>query len=152
MKTVHLPSRQVLGIALRTTNENRASASEIPPHKERFTSEGIYDQIPHKTTGDILGFYTDYESDFTKPYTLIYGCEVSTVDKIPEGLTLAIAPASKYAVYEINGEFPESLLQTWGEIWESDLKRTYTADFEVYPVDFDPINNPKMQLYISIKS
>lgn len=142
---------QVMGIALRTTNEDWQSAKDIPPFWGRFYYEEISKKIPNKKTGEVLGFYCEYEKDHTRPYTLVAGCEVTNVGEIPEGLVVKQAPASKYAVFKIKGPFPHKLMEAWQWIWEGHLNRTYTGDFELYPIDFHPETNPNLTLYIAIE-
>ncbi len=144
----HQPAKFFIGLELRT--HNGECSSTMPAHKERFFKENIYEKIPNKSTGDILALYTDYEGDYTKPYSWILGCEVSTLDTIPEGLVGKVIPESQYAVFTTQGEFPQGLVSVWKAVWELPLSRLYTSDFEVYRSDFDPIHQPQVQVYIAI--
>jgi predicted transcriptional regulator YdeE len=98
-----------IGLPLRTNNEECSLA--MPAHKERFFKEKILERIPNKSNNQILALYTDYEGDYTKPYSWILGCEVSTLDEVPEGLVGKVIPPSKYAVFTTKGMFPQGLLQ-----------------------------------------
>lgn len=138
-----------IGLPLRTNNEECSLA--MPAHKERFFKENTLERIPNKINGHVLAVYTDYEGDYSKPYTWILGCEVSTLDKVPEGLVGKVISPSKYAVFTTQGMFPQGLIAAWQEIWKSDLHRSYTTDFEVYRSDFDPQNNPEVKVYIAIE-
>lgn len=142
---------QVMGIELQTTNENWQSAQDIPPFWGRFYREGIQAMIPNQKTGEVLGLYCDYEKDHTKPYTLVAGCEVTVVGDIPNGLVVKQIPAAKYAVFEVIGKFPDKMMEVWEWIWAGNLRRTYTGDFELYPLGFDPESNSDLLLYIAIK-
>lgn len=144
---VKQPQKLVVGIAIRTNNQE--CRETIPALTNKFYQEGIPAKIPHKVNDDILAIYTDYEGDFTKPYTYILGCEVSSFDQAPPGLVKKTIPASRYTVFESKGPFPESLGQAWQSIWTSNLARAYTTDFEVYPPDFHPQNNPAVKIYIA---
>jgi predicted transcriptional regulator YdeE len=138
----------IVGIAIETNNQE---ASETLPNLwKKFMQEKIFDKISNKTNNYIYAVYTDYQGDYTKPYTYIIGCEVSSFDNISKGLVTKVIPASKYAVYSSDGQYPESLLSTWQKIWKSGLKRAYKTDLEIYPPDFHPINNPKVKVYISL--
>lgn len=138
-----------IGLALRTNNEECSVA--MPAHKARFFQENTLSKIPHKINGNILALYTDYEGDYTKPYTWILGCEVSSLEEVPEGLVGKVIPASTYAVFTTEGKFPQGLIAAWQEIWKANLPRSYTSDFEVYPSDFDPERNPQVKVYIAVK-
>jgi predicted transcriptional regulator YdeE len=138
-----------IGLELRTNNEECSLA--MPAHKDRFFKENILSKIPNKIDGNILALYTDYEGDYTKPYSWILGCEVSSLDEVPEGLIGKVIPESKYAVFTTQGEFPHGLVAVWQDIWKSGLQRLYTSDFEVYQRDFDPQRNPEVKVYIAME-
>lgn len=137
-----------IGLALRTNNAECSLA--MPAHKERFFKEDVLAKIPNKLNGDILALYTDYEGDYTKPYSWILGCEVSNLDQVPPGLVGKVIPASKYAVFTTQGAFPQGLISAWHTVWKSNLPRSYTSDFEVYRHNFDPTHNPEVKVYIAI--
>ncbi len=137
-----------IGLELRTNNEDCSSA--MPSHKEKFFRENILAKIPNKINGNILALYTNYEGDYTKPYSWILGCEVSSLDEVPEGLVGKVIPESTYAVFTTQGGFPQGLIAAWQAVWKSDLHRSYTSDFEVYRSDFDPQKNPQVKVYIAI--
>lgn len=138
-----------IGFELRT--DNQKCSLEMPVHKDRFFNENILAKIPNKINGNILAVYTDYEGDYTQPYSWILGAEVSSLDEIPAGLVGKVIPESKYAVFTTRGEFPQGLVAAWQAIWQSDLSRSYTTDFELYSSDFDPQRNPEVKVYIAIK-
>lgn len=148
--TEHQKEKFFIGLELRTNNEECALA--MPAHKDRFFKENILLKISNKINGNILALYTDYEGDETKPYSWILGCEVSSLEQVPEGLVGKVIPESNYAVFTTQGEFPQGLIAAWQEIWKSNLSRTYTNDFEVYRSDFDPQQNPEVKVYIAIEN
>ena len=138
-----------IGLKLRT--DNQKCSLEMPAHKERFFNQNILARIPNKVNGNILAVYTDYEGDYTQPYSWILGAEVSSLDEIPAGLVGKVIPESKYAVFTTKGEFPQGLIAAWQAIWQSNLSRSYTADFELYSSDFDPQRHPDVKVFIAIK-
>lgn len=138
-----------IGLELRTNNEECSSA--MPRHKEKFFSENIPAKIPNRVDGNIFALYTDYEGDYTKPYSWILGCEVSSLDQIPPGLVGKVIPKSKYAVFTTQGEFPQGLISVWQTIWTLNLPRSYTSDFEVYYSNFHPQKNPQVKVYIAVE-
>ena len=138
-----------IGLELRTNNEECSLA--MPAHKEKFVKENILAKIPNKINDIIFALYTDYEGDYTKPYSWILGCEVSSLDEVPEGLVGKMIPESNYAVFTTQGEFPQGLIAAWQAVWNSNLDRSYTSDFELYPSNFDPQKNPEVKVYIAIE-
>lgn len=138
-----------IGLELRTNNEECSSA--MPAHKERFFREDVLSKIPNRINGDILALYTDYEGDFTKPYSWILGCEVASLDGVPAGLVGKEIPEARYAVFTTQGEFPQGLIGAWQAVWKSNLPRSYTSDFEVYRSSFNPQSDPEVKIYIAIQ-
>ena len=147
MKTYTLEKQNqkfFIGFLLRTSNQEMASTAAA--HWEKFHKESILDQIPNKTNNHILALYTDYEGDYTKPFSYLIGCEVSTLATVPPGLTGKVIPVSTYAVFTAQGEFPQALVTAWQTIWTSSLNRSYTNDFELY----DLAESTKAKVYIAL--
>lgn len=135
----------IIGISVRTANQDGRSQKDIGELWSRFMSGGVLEKIPGKESADIYCVYTDYESDFNGAYTTIIGCRVSTLEMIPEGMSGKTIPSSKYQVYNSSGEMPKALMETWKMIWGSDIERAYVADFDLYGQD------PLVKTYISVK-
>jgi predicted transcriptional regulator YdeE len=141
----------VAGLSIKTTNENNQAQLDIPKLWERFFQENISSQIANKKDETIYVVYTDYESDFTKPYRVIIGYALSNAEqKISSSLTRKIIPALDYEVFEVSGKYPESLMKTWEDIWKSKLNRAYEVDLEVYKQNFNP-QDAKLDIYISVR-
>lgn len=139
----------VVGIECRTSNAPEDGPNDIPRLWERFYSEGILNKIPNKTSNDVIALYCDYEGDYTQPYSLVIGCPVTSLDNIPEDMVAKLIPSGSYAVFRAVGEFPTSLIETWGNIWKTDLKRTYTGDYELYGEKFTSGSQQEVEVYIA---
>jgi predicted transcriptional regulator YdeE len=148
IKTFH-----VIGIALRTTNENGQSVQDIPALWNRFMTEGILGQIPNKINNTLYCIYTDYEKDHTKPYTTILGCNVSNLDQIPYGLVGKTFEEQTYIKRVAKGNLMQGIVyEEWTKIWNADLNRAFTADFEVYDERTQNPENAEVDIFISVKS
>lgn len=147
-----MESFNVIGIFIRTKNEEGHADQQIPKLWNRFWEEEIIKKIPQRTEDTIYAVYTDYESDFRGSYTFLIGCKVPENTPIPDGMIEREIPAQKYVVYTAKGNYPESLIDTWGEIWGSQTPRAYSADFEVYNEDFTGDQNSKVDVYVALKS
>ncbi len=77
---------------------------------------------------------------------------VSEIDEVPEGLVVKQIPRANYAVFTVPGPFSTSLIETWHKIWNSNLKRAYKSDLEIYRASFDPQKNPEVKICIGLKS
>ncbi|MEE3999403.1 effector binding domain-containing protein [Tenacibaculum sp. FZY0031] len=141
----------VVGISVRTTNENQQAAKDIPALWQRFMSENIAEQIPNKLSNEIYAVYTDYESDYTKPYTTIIGCKVSEIDAIPKGLVSKKITAPSYKTYIAKGSLTDNIVYNkWLEIWNKDINRAYTSDYEVYGAKASDPTNAEVIICIGI--
>lgn len=149
---VEKPAINIIGIECRTSNSPDAGPQDIPKHWEKFYSEYIRDKIPNKASKDIVSLYCDYEGDYTKPYSLVIGCSVSSLNVIPEGMVVKTIPAGSYAVFKAIGEHPKALIETWGQIWQqADLQRTYTGDYESYSQNFFDQSPQEIDVYIAVQ-
>lgn len=142
----------VIGVAIRTTNENGQSAADIPQLWNKFLSENIAATIPNKVNENIYCIYTDYESDHTKPYTTILGCRVSSLGDVPEGLTGKEIAGGDYEVITVKGKITDGIVfNEWVRIWNSDLPRAFTADYEVYGEKAQQPDNAEVDIFIALK-
>lgn len=142
----------VIGIAVRTTNENGQAAKDIEALWGKFWSEEIQKQIPNKVNDDIYAVYTDYETDFNGPYTLIIGLPVSSLENIPEDFVGITIEKDAYEKFVSKGKMPEAVLRTWMKIWQNkDLKRTYNADFTIHGKKYFDGDNAEVETFISVK-
>ncbi|WP_343696096.1 effector binding domain-containing protein [Flavobacterium sp.] len=142
----------IIGISVRTTNENGQSGQDIPALWNKFISEGIADKIANKLNNDIICVYTDYEKDHTKPYTTILGCPVENLDSIPEGLTGKIIESDNYEKFAPKGNLAEGIVYNeWLKIWDSGLNRIFTSDFEIYGEKAHNHENAEVDIYIAVQ-
>ncbi len=58
---------------------------------------------------------------------------------------------STYRVFISGGPLPSSVQETWLNIWKSDLKRRYTADFDVYGPHSTNPNKAVVRTFVSIE-
>lgn len=152
MQTQKIESFKVIGIKIRTTNENGQSAKDIGDLWAKFLSENIADKIPNKIDHTILSIYTNYQGDYTQPYDTILGCKVSSLNEIPEEMIGQEFNDGEYVKYVSKGSLNKGIVyQTWDKIWKSDLNRVYTADFEVYGERAQNPENAEVDILVSVK-
>ncbi|GCE07109.1 GyrI-like domain-containing protein [Dictyobacter aurantiacus] len=156
---IHKDALTVVGIETRTTNsdESRGETARIPGLWQRFFQENIRNTIPNQVQpGSILAVYTDYESDEHGPYTLLIGCEVSSLGDLPEGLSARVLPESGYMIYTTRtGPVASVIGQAWREIWQLGPeqlggRRRYSADFELYDERSSDPQQTTVDIYLSI--
>ena len=142
----------VIGISVRTTNENNQVAKDIGDLWGRFMNDKVLEAIPNKIDNTIYSIYTDYESDHTKPYTTILGCKVKNLDTIPVGMVGKSIKGGNYVKFSTKGDLMKDLvINKWFEIWEMDLNRLFTADFEVFGEKAQNPADAEIDILIAIK-
>lgn len=135
---------KVIGITKRISNEN--AQKEIPEMWRQFIINNYMELIPDKKASSIMALYTEYEGDHTKPFLYSIGCEVTSIEDVPEGMNAIKVPGNKYALFTVKGGLPDSLIETWKHIWTTkEFERKFEADFEI-------VKGPEEVLvYISLK-
>jgi predicted transcriptional regulator YdeE len=142
----------VIGISVRTTNENGQAGQDIPALWNKFMTEGIANQIPNKIDNSLFCIYTEYEKDHTKPYTTILGCKVENLNTIPNGMVGKTFEEATYKKHIAKGNILQGMVfDQWTKIWNSDLDRTFTSDFEVYGEKAQNIENAEVDIFIAVK-
>lgn len=152
MSNLTIKKFSVIGISVRTTNENGQATQDIPALWNNFMTNGIADKIPNKIDNSIYCIYTEYEKDHTKPYTTILGCKVSDLQTIPDGMVGKTFDEANYTKIVAKGNILQGMVfNEWTKIWNSNLDRTFTADFEVYGGKAQNPENAEVDIFIAIK-
>lgn len=152
MQNVEIEPFKLIGISVRTTNENNQAAKDIADLWQKFLGEDLQNRIPNKTDKSIYSLYTDYEGDHTQPYTAILGCRVDHLDDIPEGMIGQSFSGGKYVRLSAKGDLTKGLIvDQWSKIWDMDLDRSYTADFEVFGEKAQNPTDAEIDFYIAVK-
>ncbi len=142
---------QIIGISVRTSNQDNQAATDIPALWNQFISDNIMGKIPNKVDSEVYSIYTNYEGDHTQPYDTILGCKVSSLDDIPKGMIGQAFEGGKVAKFTSKGNLEDNIIyKKWLDIWEMDLDRTFTADFEVYGQKSLDRANAEVAIFIAI--
>ena len=130
----HVSDFKIIGISIESTNEGAKSVEDMGKLWGKFYSDWSADKIANKESDEVYSIFTDYESDYTGKYTAIIGHKVESLEEIPDGLVGRQFKGGKYVKFVAKGEMPNAVVDLWKKVWKEDkeLKRRYTADFEVY--------------------
>ncbi|MEN5232612.1 GyrI-like domain-containing protein [Sphingobacterium faecium] len=152
MKKMTIEPFKLIGISIRTTNENGLATTDISDLWSRFIKENILEAIPNKIDNTIYSLYTDYVSDHTEPYTTIIGCKVKSLSTIPKGMVWKSIDGGNYLKLTAKGNLMNGLIvNKWQEIWKLDLKRVFTADFEVFGEKALDPTHAEIDFFIAVK-
>jgi Uncharacterized protein conserved in bacteria len=154
-RLVSLYGMYIVGIEARTSNrdEENQETARIPLLWQRVREEKLLAAVPDpKETGVTLGAYTRYQSDDKGPYSLIVGCEVNGLDRIPPGMVGITVLAQEYMIFTAAGEMPAAVMDGWTQVWNffseaKGLKRAFTTDFERY----DSARPNEVEIHIAVR-
>lgn len=138
---VELKEKTIVGFAARTGNEDPEMGTIIGGlWKQLYTPENTQ-KIKNRVNAYAIGLYSDYDN---AGYQVTAGFEVSEPVDLA-GLSAKTIPAGKYAKFSVHGDMVEAVANSWKEIWETPLERTYTGDFEEY------LSMEDIDIYIAIR-
>lgn len=140
---------KIVGITCRTSNAN---LMDIESLWKRFFNENISGKIINKVSDDIYAVYSDYQSDYTGLFNLTIGFAVDSVNHIPEGCVEVNINPGLYSKFISKGVMPQAVINTWKEIWNSDLNRLYGTDFTIHGKKYYNGDDSEVETFISIKS
>ena len=113
-----------------------------------------------RVNGKAIGLYCDYGKSPQDDYTVLVGCEVESeavakanIDVLSQGTSGAAyrqIPVGRYAKFTLNGDVVKTVGESWQEIWNTPLERTFTGDFEEYQEDCDG-KTGTIFIYIAVK-
>lgn len=143
-KIVSLEQKTVVGLSAVTGNADPKMGEVISGLWEKLYQGGVNAAIKNKVNEYAIGLYSDYTKD---QYCVTAGDEVSK----PENPELAVKriPAGKYAKFSVHGNMVKAVAEAWGEIWQMDLDRSFTGDFEEYlNSDWE---NADIDIYVALR-
>lgn len=129
MKIENHEGFDVIGLSGRVQNDQ---PSGIMALWTAFHQSALRERLTDVLGNDFYCVYHDYVGDHSQPYFMTIGYRVSAGAACPEGLCRVTLPAQTIAIFETIGEQPKALISQWQAIWQSDLDRTYSADFDTY--------------------
>ena len=144
---------KIIGISVRTTNQNGQAMQDIGNLWQRFFSEQLLAKIPNKVSDAIYSIYTNYQKDYTEPYTCIIGVEVTTLSTIPDGLEGREFPEQTFEKFVAKGAMPQAVGAMWQHIWDNDatLNRTYIYDYECYTEKSQQGDTSEVDIFIGVR-
>ena len=151
---VTLEKKTVAGVSARTNNNSPDMQSVIGGLWQELFG-GIAQSMKNRANKKAIGLYSGYESDGS--YNVLAGCEINP-DLASEDISSATGkkldlktiPAGRYAKFMVKGDVVKALSDSWLEIWNTPLERTFTGDFEEYQEDCDG-KSGTIFVYIAIK-
>lgn len=141
---VQRPETWVMGLELRTANlqDMHPLTAEMPQLWHWCLTESILHDLPDAINPSVFyGVYTNYNCDdgceHRGEYSVIAAVEVISIDNPLENMVGVAIPAGEYLVFEVKGDRPHAVIQTWQQIWDYFTpncrdQRAFTTDFEVY--------------------
>lgn len=149
-----MTSFKLVGLKLpgKTTNENGQSGRDCGSLWQRFETENIAQQIPHKLSEDVYAVYCDYDSDENGTFSYFIGCKVDDTLTTPPHLDVLDIPEQFYHIELAKGKMTGCLTDAWKRIWQSEIPRKFGYDFEIYSEKSRDWNDAEVDIYISVNT
>ncbi|MBP6492176.1 MAG: AraC family transcriptional regulator [Clostridia bacterium] len=141
---VNLDKKTIVGVSAVTSNEDPKMSEVIGGLWEKLYMGGVNAEIKNKINEYAIGLYSDYSNG---KYCVTAGNEVSKAEN--DDLTVKTIPAGRYAKFSVHGHMEKAVAEAWGEIWTTELERSFTGDFEEYlNSDWE---NADIDIYVALK-
>lgn len=124
--------KKIVGISKVVANNE---VDKINEFWGRFLQSNIKSQLNNILSDDLYSIYTNYQGDYTQPYKLLLGYQVSLDSETPEGLDSVLIPDANYERDIVKGEMPLVVFSAWQKIWSNGRKRAYDLDYDRYLQD-----------------
>ena len=141
---VNLDEKILVGVSAITGNNDPKMGEVIGGLWEKLYQGGVSATIKNKINEYAIGLYSDYIDD---KYSVTVGNEVAKVEN--DELKVKVIPAGKYAKFSVHGHMVKAVAQAWEKIWQMNLDRRFTGDFEEYlNCDWE---NADIDIYVALK-
>lgn len=120
----------VAGCKARTNNARPDMGEVIGAVWRKFYEGGIYQKLREVTNTTTYGVYDNYESDASGDYDFSACAPVQNPTQ-DACIQVTRLPAGSYAKFDAGTKL-EDVGRCWMEIWQTELKRVYDCDYEVY--------------------
>lgn len=149
-EVVKLEEKTVVGLMARTSNTSPDMGMVIGGLWQRFFQEGVFASIADKKNEKSLGIYTDYAGDEKNDYSVLVACEVAGegTEALPEGTVVRKIAEGNYAKFVVKGHMQKAVAEFWEKLWQMDLPRAFTSDFEEY--QNSDMEHAEIHIYISL--
>ena len=148
MSVIHVSEKTISGLVARTNNKN-----EMNPATGKIASlVHAFDEsvsVNYRAGARVYSVYYDYESDASGDYSVLIGAD--TVESSSVELNEVKIQEGNYLVFSAQGQVPQIVIETWGEIWRYFSSencahaRAYVTDFEFYK------SQDEIEIHIGIK-
>jgi predicted transcriptional regulator YdeE len=157
LKPIHEDSFYVAGYEIRTNNAREMSGQgEIGKLWQKVMQKNLVAQIPNRTDSALIVVYSGYASDEKGDFNYLLGARVSSVDKLPAGMTYRkLAPGPYVVSITDQGPLVDVLQAEWKKIWampqeQMGGKRAFLTDYEVYDQRSADQSHAQIEIHIGL--
>lgn len=146
---ITLNEKRAAGLKTRTNNLSPDMGAKIGGLWQQFFEEGLFFQIPGKVNEKSIGLYTNYAGKEQDDYDIYVCCEIDKEVLLPKNVEETMIPGGKYAKFIVKGHMQKAVQEFWVKLWEMNLDRKFTADFEEYQPGGD-MENAEIHMYVAL--
>lgn len=148
---VNLEGKTIVGISEKTGNSDPRASEVIGGLWSRFIEEEVYKNIVEKKSEYPICLYSNYKnidvSDEELEYDFTIGYDAPSEKNL--NFISKVIPSGKYAKFLVRGNVSTAVSKAWSEIWQMDLERSYTGDFEEYLNE--SMDSAEIAIYVALK-
>lgn len=148
---VNLDEKKLVGIGMKTKNDDPKVGEKIGGLWTRVFQEDIYNKINNRNSDYPICLYSDYTNTDVSGYELEYDITIGfTVDEMKNSeYIVKTIPKGKYAKFSVRGNVATATMEVWDKVWNMNLNRSYTGDFEEYLNN--SMDDAEIAIYIALK-
>lgn len=144
---------QVIGIKEIVSIDTKDQDQTIPKLWSKVNSDGTLDALASLNNGEIKGILGISDNYVPAENRMDYWVATAYDGDVPAGYSSMVIPASKWVVFQVQGEIPEAIIQTWKQIFSewfpsNGYETADIASLEVYTGSYP---NPSCEIWVAIK-
>jgi AraC family transcriptional regulator len=152
-KIIERDSFQVIGIKETISCSTKDSDATIPKMWSKANVDGTIDTLNQLNNGQIKGLLGITDHYRAEEDVMDYWIATEYNGATPEGFSPLEISTSKWAIFEVQGPIPESIVSTWKQIFSKwfpshEYKPADLPSLEVYVGDYP---NPSCEIWVPIK-
>lgn len=146
---VTLQKKRIVGVSVRTSNASPDMQQKIGELWTRYFRE-INGRLAGGKGQAAYGLYTNYENGAQGDYDAFVGCEVDGDPAPQEGIRYVTIPAGSYAKFQFHGDVTKDMGIFWKQVWQENLPRKFTCDFEEYSIGMGNGQPTDVAIYVAL--
>lgn len=145
------PEIKIIGLSIETTFINSQHNKDIKALWDKFMALDADELIPSLEAPEIYAVYSNYKGVAKSNFTYSIGLRYNGKEVKNKDLKLLTIPKTNFAVFNTYYDDEKSINKTWLKIQESDLKRAFSYDIELFKIDPHSFDIKDVEIWTATK-